>query len=66
MPGAVVPTPDGGTQKIKKTKLRGEITEAMMCSPLEIGVSENHDSIHVLDESLANHIGEDINLYLNK
>lgn len=66
MPGAVVPTPDGSSQKIKKTKLRGEITEAMMCSPLEIGVSENHDSIHVLDEVLANHIGENINLYLNK
>ena len=66
MPGAVVPTPDGASQKIKKTKLRGEITEAMMCSPLEIGVSKNHDSIHVLDESLANHIGEDINLYLKK
>lgn len=64
LPGAIVPTQGGGTQKIKKTKLRGELTEAMMCSPFELGVGEDHSQIHVLDPSLSGHLGEPLSQHI--
>src|SRR6185436_5852564 len=30
---------------IKKSKIRGEISEGMLCSERELGLSENHDGI---------------------
>ncbi|MBJ05399.1 MAG: phenylalanine--tRNA ligase subunit beta [Flavobacteriales bacterium] len=37
--------------KIKKTKIRGEWSEGMICAEDEIGLSENHDGVMVLDDS---------------
>lgn len=39
--------------KIKKSKLRGEISEGMICSASEIGVGTAHDGIMVLDNAIA-------------
>ncbi|MFH1197357.1 MAG: phenylalanine--tRNA ligase subunit beta [bacterium] len=47
--GAVVP--DGGFQ-LKKTKIRGELSEGMICSEKELLLSENHEGIMVLDPSV--------------
>ncbi|MGE5354269.1 MAG: phenylalanine--tRNA ligase subunit beta [Acidobacteriota bacterium] len=47
--GAVVP--EGGF-KITKAKLRGEVSMGMICSEKELGLSDDHSGIMVLDESL--------------
>ena len=62
--GSIVPKLDGQIQKIKKTKMRGEITEAMLCSPFELGVSDNHSIIHILDSFLIKNLGEDIKSFI--
>lgn len=47
-----VPSPDGDYLTIKKVKLRGEFSEGMICSEAELGLSDNHAGIMVLDDSL--------------
>src|SRR5690606_22831303 len=49
--GAELPTPDGKSFKIKEAKLRGVASSGMICSEAELGVSENHDGIWVLEPS---------------
>ncbi len=44
--GAVVPV---GDFEIKKAKIRGEHSFGMICSESELGISDNHDGIMVLD-----------------
>ena len=39
--GAVLP----GNRKIKKSKIRGEVSEGMLCSSNELGLGPEHDSI---------------------
>lgn len=47
--------PDGGESfKIKKAKIRGQISEGMICAEDEIGLGVSHDGIMVLDTDLAN------------
>ena len=64
--GAVVP--NGGFE-IKKAKLRGQLSEGMICSAKELNLSEDHNGIMVLDEnakigqSFAEYIGADDYLY---
>lgn len=42
--------------KIKKAKIRGELSQGMICAEDEIGMGEDHDGIMVLDENAP--IGE--------
>ncbi len=43
--------PDG--TKLKKTKIRGEVSEGMICAEDELGLGPEHDGILVLDPALA-------------
>ena len=45
--GAIVP---GGNFEIKKSKIRGELSEGMICAQDELGLSEDHSGIMVLDK----------------
>lgn len=47
--GAKIPN---GEFEIKKAKIRGEVSTGMICSESELGISDNHDGIMVLDSSL--------------
>ena len=48
-PGSTLP--DG--TKIKKSKIRGEVSLGMICSERELGLSEEHDGIIVLDKNYS-------------
>jgi phenylalanyl-tRNA synthetase beta chain len=52
--GAVLPIKldDGSLLKIKKAKLRGEVSEGMICAEDELGLGSNHDGIMVLNKDL--------------
>ncbi len=52
---------EGNDFKIKKGKIRGEISEGMICAEDEIGLGENHDGILVLDNSYE--VGKDLATY---
>lgn len=47
--GAIIPN---GQFEIKKAKIRGEVSTGMICSESELGISDNHEGILVLDSSL--------------
>ena len=49
LPGAVLP----GNFKIKKSKLRGQPSEGMMCSAKELKVGQDHDGIMILDSDVV-------------
>ena len=44
----------GDSFKIKKAKIRGEVSAGMICAEDEIGLGTNHDGIMVLDTELPN------------
>ena len=50
--GAELPLPDGGTLKMKKSKIRGVESFGMICAEDEIGLSDDHAGIMVLDDSI--------------
>ncbi|CUX96409.1 phenylalanine--tRNA ligase subunit beta [Candidatus Doolittlea endobia] len=58
IPGAVLP----GACKIKATKLRGELSEGMLCSFSELGIISDHDGIIELPSDAP--IGQSIRDYL--
>lgn len=64
LPGTSVPTPDGSTQIIGKAKIRGIESQAMLCSPLELGINSDHDSIYIFPPSLQDHLGEPVAKYV--
>jgi len=49
--GAMLYPSEGEPFKIKKSKIRGEVSEGMLCAEDEIGLGASHDGIMVLDES---------------
>jgi phenylalanyl-tRNA synthetase beta chain len=51
--GAQLYNHEGITLKIKKTKIRGEVSEGMLCAEDEIGLGHVHEGIMVLDTPLA-------------
>ncbi|MDR1759069.1 MAG: phenylalanine--tRNA ligase subunit beta [Fibrobacter sp.] len=50
--GTELPMPNGEKLKLKKMKIRGVESNGMICAEDEIGLSENHDGILVLDSSI--------------
>lgn len=44
-------SPDGESFKIKKSKIRGEVSEGMLCAQDEIGIGKSHDGIIVLPDT---------------
>lgn len=50
-----------GSFQIKKAKIRGESSEGMICAEDEIGLSDNHDGIMVLDPGTE--IGKPVSEY---
>ncbi|KXU36372.1 hypothetical protein AXK11_00605 [Cephaloticoccus primus] len=44
LPGAVLP----GDFKIKSSKIRGQVSDGMLCSSAELGLGEDHDGILIL------------------
>lgn len=52
--GATVPVGKGGApMRIEKAKLRGELSEGMLCSPRELGVGVDADGLWELDTDAA-------------
>lgn len=52
--GATLHPAGGEPFKIKKAKMRGEVSEGMICAEDEIGVGSSHDGIMILDTQLPN------------
>ncbi len=50
--GTVLYDKNGEDFKINKTKIRGEISEGMICAEDELGLGINHDGIMVLDAKI--------------
>jgi len=51
--GTTLYNKEGEPWKIKKGKIRGEVSEGMICAEDEVGIGNIHDGIMVLDESVA-------------
>ncbi len=49
--GATLYPSEGKPFEIKKSKIRGEVSEGMICAEDEIGLGQGHDGIMVLDNS---------------
>jgi len=52
LPGTTLYPIDGKSFKIKSGKIRGEVSEGMICAEDEIGVGTSHDGIIVLKKSV--------------
>jgi len=52
--GATIHPVTGETVRIKNTKIRGEISEGMICAEDEIGFSNDHSGIMVLETDMPN------------
>ncbi|MCL4106411.1 UNVERIFIED_CONTAM: hypothetical protein GTU68_030369 [Idotea baltica] len=48
--GTTLYTPEGESWKIKAGKIRGEVSNGMICAEDELGLGESHDGIMVLPE----------------
>ena len=63
MIGAVLETGDGSDFKIKKSKLRGELSQGMLCSAKELGLSDSADGLLEFPASAT--VGQDVREYLD-
>ena len=50
--GSKIYTNDGTEIKIKKSKIRGVVSNGMVCAEDEIGLGDSHDGIMVLDKNI--------------
>ena len=50
--GSVIYTKSGEKIKISKSKIRGVVSNGMVCAENEIGLGNSHDGIMVLDEKI--------------
>lgn len=50
-PGTTLHPVDGEPFEIRKSKIRGEVSEGMICAEDEVGLGTGHDGIMVLDSS---------------
>jgi len=55
--------PDEEGFKIKKTKIRGEVSEGMICAEDEIGMGDSHEGIMVLDKDAP--VGKELKDYFH-
>jgi phenylalanyl-tRNA synthetase beta chain len=49
--GSTLYPTDGASFKINKTKIRGEVSEGMICAEDEIGIGHSHEGIMVLEDT---------------
>ncbi|MHA6727846.1 phenylalanine--tRNA ligase subunit beta [Chryseobacterium sp. A301] len=61
--GTKIYAKDGSFFEIKKAKLRGEVSEGMLCSQVELGIGEDHSGIMVLEEDLYE-VGKPLSDYI--
>jgi phenylalanyl-tRNA synthetase beta chain len=63
--GSILHARGGETIEIKKSKIRGEASEGMICAEDELGLGTDHDGIMVLpnDTPIGKHAAEFLNLY---
>lgn len=54
LPGAMLYPTGGEPFRIKASKIRGEISEGMICAEDEIGIGQSHEGILVLNTDLPN------------
>jgi len=59
--GTKIHTKDGNSFDIKEAKIRGEVSQGMICAEDEMGLSDNHGGIMILDETYK--IGDDFSKY---
>lgn len=52
--GSMLYPSEGDVFKIKKSKIRGEVSEGMLCAEDELGLGQGHDGILVLETNLSN------------
>ena len=61
--GTTLPTEDDSVFKIKKGKIRGQVSEGMLCAEDELGVGHSHDGILILDKNES--VGRSAEDYFN-
>jgi phenylalanyl-tRNA synthetase beta chain len=68
MVGCEIHLADGNSFAIKKSKIRGQVSEGMLCAEDELGLGEGHDGIMVLDTELplGTPLAEVIDIYSDK
>src|SRR5690606_19523503 len=53
LPGTEIHLPDGKSFVIKESKIRGQLSEGMICAEDELGLGDHHDGIMVLPDTIA-------------
>jgi phenylalanyl-tRNA synthetase beta chain len=61
--GTMIHPMTGDSFEIKKAKIRGQLSEGMICADDEVGLGTSHEGIRVLPEDAP--IGQALNVYLN-
>ena len=60
LPGGMVKTPGGGEFSVGEVAVRGVKSTGMLCSPLELGVNDNHQEILILPAGLGTRLGQSL------